>query len=90
MWTTATNSKNEIAEIGKYCMYRIGFDFTRRHFGVSLFFTQNSEILPCEVPVLKLPTCRSEGINGCIIRWLSWKQGLPVVTVFLATMFEPR
>ena len=26
----------------------------------------------------------SEGIIQCIICWLPWKQGLPVVTVFLA------
>ena len=32
-------------------------------------------------PVLKL--ARSEGINRCIIRWLPWKWGLPVATVFL-------
>ena len=27
---------------------------------------------------------RSEGINRCIIRWLTWKRGLPVVEVLLA------
>ena len=31
-------------------------------------------------PVLKL--ARSEGNNKCIILWLPWKRGLPVVTVF--------
>ena len=63
-------------------MYRICFDFTRRCFGVSLFFTQkNSEIFE-SFPFLKLG--RSEGIDICIICWLKWKWGLPVVTVFLA------
>ena len=70
--------KGKLLKLAKR-MYRICFDFTRRYFGVFLFLTQkNNEILLRDKPVLKL--ARSEGINKCIIRWLPWKWGLPVVT----------
>ena len=70
-------------------MYRICFDFTRRYFGVSLFFTKKKKKKQQKIyrakfgkPVSKL--ARSDGINRCIICWLPWKRGLLVKTVFLA------
>ena len=71
--------KQKLQKLAK-CMYRICFNFTRRYFGVSLFLTHTHK---------KKFTARNsdkkseEESNRWIIRWLPWKQGISVLTVFL-------
>ena len=66
-------------------MYRICFDFARRYFGVSLFFTQKTaEFYRAKLRQTCFELTRRERINRCIIRSLLWKWGLTVGMVFLA------